>query len=387
MDWAAGVFFLPILVVALLTGRASSAMRKWIGRRPKIIWGPVPILTIVSNSQAERELGYHSRTLVYSTYYLLNNFDYNLEKWVRIRMVRPIVEWWVFLWALVGFDIFHFFFDRGFLNPHGRRGINRLELPLLKMAGKAVIVSAYGGDVRYETKCRMGGEYNCCTDCDQRLRACICDEGLAVGNFKYVSRYADVILSMGDMIEYTPGSKNDVFYWSIDVRKIGFVGVKGRNDAPIVIVHAPNHRQFKGTKHLIGTVEKLKVRGYPVELRLVEGVRNDIAIEIYKEAEIVVEQLLIGWHGYLAVECLALGKPVVAFIRKPDVYLPKGYDCPIVSADPDNLEERLCWLIENPDVRVELGIRGRRYVEEVFSMESVGKRLDGIYQAIWPGSR
>jgi glycosyltransferase involved in cell wall biosynthesis len=370
------IIFLPI-------ARIRKYLKRRKGMKPCIIWGPTPILTASTNSKAERLFEYKSRTLVYSTYYLTRTFDYDLEKFFHMRIFRVFVPWLVFLWAVINYDIFHFFFDRGFLPTERQRGINRLELPLLKLAGKNVIVSAYGGDVRYESKSRSGGKFNCCIDCDQRLRACICSETLAISNINYINRFADLTLSMGDMQEYTPGSRNDVFYWAIDLGTNGYVGVEPKNVFPIKIVHAPNHRQFKGTKYLVDTVDRLKKLGYEIELQLIERICNKEAVKLYRGADIVAEQFIIGWHGYLAVEAMALGKPVVCFIRKPNEYLPLGKECPIVNATPDTLEDTLRWLIENPDVRVELGKKGRAYVEEVFSLESVGKRLDQIYKSIW----
>jgi len=328
-------------------------------------------------------MGYESQTLVYHTYYLTENFDYNLERLFRIPFFSIFASWFVFLWAVVKYDVFHFFFDRGLLPARAPRGIHRLELPLLKMGGKKVIVSAYGGDVRYESRCRSQGKYNCCIDCDQKPAACICSERIAKSNTDYIDRYANMTLSMGDMKEYTPESRNDMFYWAIDLKGTEYVGVKGENVFPIKIIHAPNHRQFKGTKYLVEAVDRLKRQGYEIELQLIEKITNREALQLYREADIIAEQFLIGWHGYLAVEGMALGKPVVCFIRRPKEDYPLGMDCPIVNTNPDRLEETLVWLIQNPEIRVELGKKGRAYVEEVFSLESVGKRLDQLYQSMW----
>ena len=258
-------------------------------------------------------------------------------------------------------------------------------MPLLKLLGKKVIVSAYGADVRVERVTRALGTYNCCRDCTQRLVTCICDERKAARNLAHVRRYADLTLSMGDMIEYTPGSRNDVFYWAIDLKKWPFVGVSLAS-SPVKVVHAPNHAQFKGTRYLVECVAQLQEEGYAVELILVQGLRNDEAMEHYKQADIVADQFLIGWHGNFAVEAMALGKPVIAYIRKPEDYLPKGIECPIVSANPDSLKHSLIMLIENPQLRYDLGVRGRRYVEQVFSLEQVGERMDRLYRQLQRGA-
>lgn len=350
--------------------------------KPKVIWGPTPIINISTNAAADRLYGYQSDTLVYRPYYITDDFTFNLERWWRVKPLALLIPWAVFLWAVLRYDIFQLYFDGGFLN---RTIGKRLEMPLLKLLGKKVIVSAYGADVRVERVTRALGPYNCCTDCTQRLVACICDERRAARNLAHVRRYADLTLSMGDMIEYTPGSRNGVFYWAIDLKKWPFVGVPLAS-SPVKVVHAPNHAQFKGTRYLVECVARLQKEGYAVELMLVQGLKNDEAMERYKQADIVADQFLVGWHGNFAVEAMALGKPVVAYIRKPEEYLPKGIECPIVSANPDSLKQALVTLIENPHLRYDLGIRGRRYVEQVFSLERVGERMDRLYRQLQQGT-
>jgi glycosyltransferase involved in cell wall biosynthesis len=371
-------FLLLVLGVCLpwLTVRGRIGHRP---AKPRIIWGPTPIINIGTNASADRLYGYRSETLVYRPYYITKDFTYNLERWWRIKPLALVIPWAVFLWAVLRYDIFQVYYDGGFLN---RTIGKRLELPLLKWLGKTVIVSAYGADVRVEKATRALGAYNCCTDCTQRLVACICDEAKAQRNLAHVHRYADLTLSMGDMIEYTPGSRNDVFYWAIDLKKWPYVGVSPTS-RPVKVLHAPNHPQFKGTRFLVDCVKQLQEEGYAVELVLVQQMNNEEAMELYKQADIAADQFLIGWHGNFAVEAMALGKPVIAYLRKPEAYLPRGTDCPIVSANPDTLKSALVRLIENPALRVELGIKGRRYVEQVFSLEQVGARMDRLYQGLW----
>lgn len=359
-----------------------TARRRLLGRRakPRIIWGPTPIINISTNADADRLHGYQSDTLVYRPYYVTAEFTYNLERWWRHPWLALLIPWAVLIWAVLRYDVFQLYFDGGFLN----RTLGRwLELPVLKLLGKKIIVSAYGADVRMERITRALGLYNCCMDCPQRLAACICDERLAQRNLRHVHRYADLTLSMGDMTEYTPGSRNDVFYWAIDLKQWPFVGVS-LNSRPIKVVHAPNHPQFKGSRFLYKAIEELQREGYPVELLLVTGLPNERARESYMQADIVADQFLIGWHGNFAVEAMALGKPVIAYIRKPESYLPSGIECPILNANPDTLKQALIRLIEDPKLRFELGLKGREFVERVYSLERVGERMDRLYRSLWP---
>ncbi len=376
---------LPVFLLLVMTvwWPWLSLQRVLLGRhdRPRIIWGPTPIINISTNAAADRVHGYQSDTLVYRPYYITKDFTYNLEPWWRIKPLALLIPWAVFLWATLRYDIFQLYFDGGFLN---RTIGKRLEMPLLKLLGKKIIVSAFGADVRVQRTTQALGPYQCCMDCPAPRLACICDESAAARNLAHVHRYADVTLSMGDMIEYTPGSRNDVYYWAIDLKKWPFVGVS-LTSSPVKILHAPNHPHFKGTRFLVACVEQLRRDGYDVELVLVQDLTNEEAMEEYKKADIVADQFIIGWHGNFAVEAMALGKPVVAYIRKPDVYLPSGLACPIVSANPDQLRDALIRLATQPQVRFDLGVQGRRYVEQVFSLEAVGSRMDGIYRELCGG--
>ena len=76
------------------------------------------------------------------------------------------------------------------------------------------------------------------------------------------------------------------------------------------IVHAPSSRRRKGTDHVVAACE-----GLDADLVLVEGLPHDEAFERYREADIVVDQLNAGWYGVFAIECMALGKPVVTFLH------------------------------------------------------------------------
>ena len=79
-------------------------------------------------------------------------------------------------------------------------------------------------------------------------------------------------------------------------------------------MHAPSHRGVKGTERVVEAVEQLRGEGIPLELELVEGRPHAEARKAYERADILVDQLLVGWYGAVAVELMALGRPVVCFM-------------------------------------------------------------------------
>ena len=144
-----------------------------------------------------------------------------------------------------------------------------------------------------------------------------------------------------------------------------------------LIVHAPSSRRRKGTEHVIAACEALDA-----ELEIVEGLRHDEAFARYRAADIVVDQLNAGWYGVFAIECMALGKPVVTFLheearrRTEEAF---GVEVPIVSATAETLRERLRPLVADAAERRRVGAASRAYVEQDHDLERVADRLLDLY--------
>lgn len=356
--------------------------RRVLGLRPAVVWGPTPILTIAESSALLRRLGYPSTTVVFTVYHIRQDFDVNLQRLIY----HPAVGWWLpnalFLWSLLKFDVFQFFYDGGLWSgmkivPWARR----LELPLLRLAGKRVIASAYGADVRTRAANDKWQPYNICQECPEPGKFCICDSARGSANAKHHRDWCNAVLAMGDMHDEVFDSRVDFVYWPIDAARVPYAGARP-HAGPVRLVHSPNHRYFKGTRFIEQAAQALRAKGYDVELRLVEGVTNEEARRAYAEADVVVAQCLAGWIGYTEVEAMAAGKPVVSYLRDPryTAHLP---DLPIVSASPSTLEQELERLVADPALREELGRRGRRHVEEHWSYEALAPRFDALHREIW----
>ena len=351
------------------------------------IWAGTPILTLPVLAQGERMLGVDSSTLVYETYFLSDTFDYNFSRWFATPIVRLTFPYAIFLWACWKFQRFHFFCDTGLLPRFGTRRFSLYELRAYHLTKKQVFFYTYGADVRTTLKTKALGKYNCCLECPEPGRACICDDESGDTNILAISRYATAVFSIGDLIEYTPGSRNDLFFWQLDLEAEEGEKYRPRypselSESPIRIVHAANHRHFKGTHYLIDAVDRLRTEGLQIELELVEGIPNREALELYRAADIVFDQCLIGFHGYVAIEAMALGKPLIAYIRKPEKYLLDDEKCPIINCKPDQIGLVLRELTESRKRLHELGIAGRRYVEEYFSVEAFSQRLRRAYDEL-----
>jgi hypothetical protein len=86
------------------------------------------------------------------------------------------------------------------------------------------------------------------------------------------------------------------------------------------IVHAPTNQAAKGSSFILAALNKLQLK-YPdsLEIELIQNLPFDQAVELYKQADIVIDQIVIGWYGAFAVETMLMGKPVIARIAMEDL--------------------------------------------------------------------
>lgn len=349
----------------------------------RTLWGVTPILTLPLKARADRLLGFESHSLVFITYYITQNFEFNL-RWLvngiakNAPRLSPALEKIILAWAISRYDVFHFFYDRGLMAPVTRFGINPEELEFLRTAGKRVYGYAYGADVRRRNATLSLGKWNFCSECPDPQKFCVCDD---TGGFKVMQDMCAKLTAanaLGDMLTYVPNARN-MHYWPIDLNKVPFSS-QSRLDGPLVIAHAPNHGHFKGTHYLEAAIDKLRKAGREIEYVKVQGVPNTEVIRMFGEADVVADQFIGGAYGYTALEAMARGKPVMSFVRSANL-VEAADECPLINTSPDTIDATLLWLLENRERLQAIGAQGRHYVEKWHSIEAVAARLGAMYES------
>jgi glycosyltransferase involved in cell wall biosynthesis len=308
------------------------------GRPLRVVHCPVNTAGVPwTNVQALRRRGVYAQLVVFERYRLHPEADWSLDRrggFVR----RQAAQWRALARLLPRTDVFHFYFGLT-LVPQS------VQFPILRALGKKSVFHYLGSDIRGKTP----GE-------------------LAAGK-----KAGAEIVGSYDAIRWVPEA--EMIPPGIDLRGIDPVPPTDR--ARPVVVHAPSSRRRKGTEHVVAACAELDV-----DLRIVEGLRHDEAFERYREADIVVDQLNAGWYGLLAIECMALGKPVVTFLHDEAVRRTEqafGVQVPVVSATSETLRERLAPLVADAAERRRLGAASRAYVEQVHDVERVADRLLALY--------
>lgn len=262
------------------------------------------------------------------------------------------------------FDLFHFHYASSLLPDYK-------DLEIIRSKGKKMIMHHWGNDIRFHDQARINNPYVYTGDSPpnevihQRLTA--------------ISEYVDEAI-VQDYEVYTYASpyykKVHVVPISIDISRFIPSYPKKQTKRPLIL-HAPTNPDFKGTDSIEAAIQHLQ-KSYNFEYRRIQNLNHEEAIRLYEEADLIIDQIRCGSYGLLSVEAMALGKPVVAFIRS-DVAARFPAQLPVVNANPDNITTVIQFLLENPSLRLEMGKQGREYAEKYHAKEVVVDMLEQIY--------
>jgi glycosyltransferase involved in cell wall biosynthesis len=289
------------------------------------------------NVQALRRRGVDARLVVFERYKLHPEADQEIRRPSNF-LGRQAVQAAALVQLLPRTDVFHFYFGLTLVPK-------RAQFPLLRATRRKSVFHFLGSDIRGKTP-----------------------EQLA-----YAQRADARIVGSYDAIRWVPDA--EVIPPGVDLAALRPVP-PSRDDKP-VFVHAPSSRARKGTDQFVRACEQLGV-----ELEIVEGLHHAEARKRYEAADVVLDQLNAGWYGMLAIEAMALGKPVVTFLHDEATRrTEEAFETPvpIVRASKENLVETLRPLAESAEERRRIGAESRAYVERVHDLDRVADRLLSLY--------
>ena len=254
-----------------------------------------------------------------------------------------------FFLALFRYDIFHFISGETLLT----RKVRRLELMIYKLFGKRVIMHFVGSDIRNEEYIKWKEQ-----NIQQYLQGNDNFPKTLDWQNKLISdaeKYADFILvSTPDLLEIIPKAKYYPVLLDLDkyIGELKAIKIHKKTENEIVILHAPSNSKLKGTRYIHETLKKVALNSN-YKIRLILTSENDYKnkpvsryelFKLYKESDIVIDQLIIGWYGLQSIEALAAGKYVISYVdANLNTFLYP--DCPLEIADKNTLENVVVGLI------------------------------------------
>ena len=363
------------------------------GRRRLFIWGTTPIVSNKYWSEALKEQGLPSMTLM-GGLYIINrreDFDRYFEDFAPAflpRVVRMgLGTCLALVYALRNARVVHIPFN-GFALDNS--WFWALEPLLFRLAGVKVICLPFGADAYiYSRLIDPSLRYGLLASYPHFAR----QEVRLAARVSAWSRHADAVIA-GFIIDGMP--RWDVTLpqmFVIDTRqwqaRSTYSTADGIN-APVRILHTPNHRGFKGTEFIVAAAEKLKAEGLLVELILLEKVPNEEVRRVMGEVDILAEQIIFTGYALSGIEGMASGIPVLANLES-ETYtrLHRRYgfldECPILSTTPENIADNLRLLVTRPDLREALGRAGRAYAEKYHDYEAARFLFGSVYDKILEG--
>lgn len=305
-------------------------------------------------SRGERALGLESEVLISSRNWLnypadislgLENTDSNLRKLFVLGKS--------FLRRRRSYEIFHFNAGSSLLHSP-QHALNQIDLAWYP--GTARIFVTYNGcDARLKFPTVQRTPISACHD--PRCYHGMCNYGAyddlrrrAIGKMAQHARHMWALNP--DLMHFLPREKASFLPYAISTWN-ELSPRQPRFGKVLQIIHAPTNRAAKGTDAIVAVIDKLRAshRGR-FEFTLIENTSNDKALALYASADIVIDQILIGWYGGFAVEAMKMGKPVIARIASEDLrFIPpqmaREVLDSVIDADPNSLHSVLTHCIED----------------------------------------
>jgi hypothetical protein len=289
---------------------------------------------------------------------------------VQIRMIEELLS--------EGTDLFHFWLRTLFFGGVHTK-LTGFDLPFLKAYGRKIVYRFTGEDLRARSLHERVNPYSAY----RYGYSTIIDEARQGKYLDFIAEFVDqFVVQDPELHEYWPTAR--IVPRALDLTQWHYCGPVSR-DRPLV-VHAPSNPMVKGTPFVRAAVEALKDDGLDFDYREIADMPHDDAAAIYRAADIVVDQLHIGWYGVLAIEALALGKTVITYVREP-LGERLGVPIPILNANPDTIKDVLRGAIKDYDLRCELAPRARHFVETVHDATIVAQNLAGLYGDVLAGAQ
>lgn len=347
--------------------------------------GPEPMINNIYHKLALQNAGYSAETFVNQVYFITTEFDYRadliFEK--KSRFLQRYKNYHLLIRSFFKYRCVYLYFTGGPFDVGFP--LKKYEPIYYKLAGIKVVMLPYGGDVNIMDYCpNLNFKHALDNDYPSfHLRRNINEKQVRLWTTN-----ADHVVSGCDWVDY-------MYHWdtltlahfSIDLKrfnkykdKIDLSTREFTKSKPLKILHAPNHKMTKGSSFFMEAVDELKKEGFPIELILMEGKSNDEVLEVMSQVDIVADQLIIGWYAMFSLESMAMGKPVICYLREDliELYLFSGNlaskeEIPHINCKFNEVKEAIIDILNYETDLQSLGEKGLKFVEKYHSIEAIGK--------------
>ncbi len=250
----------------------------------------------------------------------------------------------------------------------------------IRKAGKKIAVIFCGSDVRWYWGAKQEFEALNMTAIPYKSKHDLRLKNLKIrlNRIKEAEKYANFIFNKREQAQIC---SRPFYHYPMIVDVEGIKENRSQRKNNPVVLHAPSNKSFKGSKYILEAIEKLKSEEIEFTPKLLHGVKNEKAIEEYRKADIIIDQLFAPGAGKLASEALASGAVVLSFMNYDNYYQADYFkECPIVDISKETIYKTLKSLILDYRKRVELAEKSREYAEKHLHTKNFVKKLIDLYE-------
>ena len=288
-----------------------------------------------------------------------------------LHPVNAFIRFFFFVSVLFRYDIFYFISPVTFFDSHW-------ELAVLKFFGKRIAFFFPGCAEKdpYDELNRM--KYSFCWYCtDTKKQAfCLCHQpDKKKARIRKFEKYADYIFSRPSTSGYLLHPQKAWPMWLMtDPPRDPISLEKFKNGSAIRIMHFPSHRELKGTKYVEAAISHLQDK-YKIDYTC-RRMTNQEVLKNLESAHILIDQFTHTF-GLLSVEGLSRGCVVICRLEK---WARKSYpDLPVVSCNPEDLEETLTSLLKDPERMAKIAQQSMEWYRKNATLEVVGNRILKVF--------
>ena len=336
----------------------------------------------------ERAIGLDSKVLTIDKNWLNYPTDIclNIDVKERYKLPYNIIKLFnAFLKVRNKYDVFHFNSGASLID------FSRYKMPLFELPyypkDKKIIFTYNGCDIRQKYPTMKRVTFAACHE--KECYSGVCNSGkideIRRQKIKIVEKYAHHIFALNpDLLYFLPEKATFLPYTVARWEEIERVDKP--IDNVINIVHSPTNRVTKGSKFIIDAVTELQKKYTNINLIMVEKMPHNEALEVYRNAHIIIDQVLIGWYGGFAVEAMKMGKPVGVFIREEDLkFLPDGMakdlKDAVINMNPFTIKETLELYLQNPSLLKQKSEASLAYVNKWHDPKYIAGITKSVYES------
>lgn len=276
----------------------------------------------------------------------------------------------IFLYSITHFDAFIFIFGHGmfFYNKYLQK-VEEIEFWILKKCHKKMLMWLCGSDSR-APYCDIYGE-------DKTVERIYGATQKRNKRIKMLEKYMELIdYPASSHFHEKPYIVYNCIGVPIDTKEKCIL--TNQENRKVKIFHAPSNQKAKGSTEIKSVLKELENEGYEFEYVELSGVPHDEVLKTMAEADLVIDQLYADTPlAGFATEASLNGVPVIVGGYYAEYYdsVPQNPIAPTIFCVPEMLKSKIIELLDNKQLRKELGTKAREYVEKNNDSKLVAQKL------------